>query len=144
MVGLLVTGHAQFATGIGSGLNLITGIAEHICLVDYGEEKNADELYVCINEALDKLKDCDGVLALTDLAGGLPFRTVAKCKAERLEQKIEILAGANLPMLIEAGMMMYAFDCPFELGEIILTAGKEHVVRYDCEVENDEAELSEE
>lgn len=133
MIGLLVTGHAHFATGIGSSLKLMTGIEEHVVLVDYEEDYSVDDLKEKINEALEQLSDCDGVLILSDLAGGLPYRCAVQCRQKRPNQNIEIVAGTNFPMLIEAGMMMAAYECPLELCEIVMAAGKDYIVRFTPE-----------
>ena len=102
MVGLLITGHGHFATGLGSSLRLITGNTENIEYVDFEADHSTETLAHNLNQAFDKLKDCDGVLVLSDLAGGSPFKTAVECKFARPEQKIEVIAGSNLPMLIEA------------------------------------------
>lgn len=78
MVGLLITGHGHFATGLGSSLRLITGNTENIVYVDFEENHSTDTLTENLNKALDELKDCDGVLVLSDLAGGSPFKSVAE------------------------------------------------------------------
>ena len=102
MVGLLITGHGHFATGLGSSLRLITGNTENIEYVDFEADHSTETLAHNLNQAFDKLKNCDGVLVLSDLAGGSPFKTAVECKFARPEQAIEVIAGSNLPMLIEA------------------------------------------
>ena len=112
MVGILVTGHGHFATGLGSSLKLITGITENVALVDFEADHSTETLTENISKAMDELKNCEGILVLSDLAGGSPFKCAVECKFARPDQKIEVIAGTNLPMLVEGGMMMGAFDCP--------------------------------
>ena len=71
MVGLLITGHGHFATGLGSSLRLITGNTENIEYVDFEADHSTETLAHNLNQAFDKLKDCDGVLVLA-LAGCFP------------------------------------------------------------------------
>lgn len=78
MVGLLITGHGHFATGLGSSLRLITGNTENIEYVDFEADHSTETLAHNLNQAFDKLKDCDGVLVLSDLAGGSPFKTAGR------------------------------------------------------------------
>ena len=125
MVGLLITGHGHFATGLGSSLRLITGNTENIVYVDFEENHSTDTLTENLNKALDELKDCDGVLVLSDLAGGSPFKSAVECKVARPDQAIEVLAGSNLPMLIEGSMAMAAFDSPLDLAQSQI--GRAHV-----------------
>ena len=101
MVGILLTGHGHFATGLASSLQLITGITENVALVDFEADHSTETLKANLHNAIDSLKDCDGILVLSDLAGGSPFNNASLCKAERPDQKIEVLAGSNLPMIIE-------------------------------------------
>ena len=140
MVGILVTGHGHFATGLGSSLRLITGITENVALVDFEADHSTDTLTENINKAMDELKDCEGILVLSDLAGGSPFKCAVECKFARPEQKIEVIAGTNLPMLVEGGMMMAAFDDPLEMSEALIPTGKDYIVRFELEKHEDNAE----
>lgn len=140
MVGLLITGHGHFATGLGSSLKLITGNTENIVYVDFEENHSTDTLTENLNKALDELKDCDGVLVLSDLAGGSPFKSAVECKVARPDQAIEVLAGSNLPMLIEGSMAMAAFDSPLDLAQSLIETGKDYIVRFELTAHEDNAE----
>ena len=140
MVGLLITGHGHFATGLGSSLKLITGNTENIVYVDFEADHSTDTLTENINKGLDELKDCDGVLVLSDLAGGSPFKSAVECKVARPDQAIEVLAGSNLPMLIEGSMAMAAFDSPLDMAQSLIETGKEYIVRFELTANEDNAE----
>ncbi len=133
MVGLILTGHGHFATGLGSSLKLITGVTEHIQYVDFEESHSTEDLKANLNRALDELQDCEGALVLSDLAGGSPFKCAVECKFARPGQKIEVVAGTNLPMLVEGSMMMGAFDEPLDLADALLATGKEYMIRFELE-----------
>ena len=140
MVGLLITGHGHFATGLGSSLKLITGNTENIVYVDFEADHSTDTLTENINKGLDELQDCDGVLVLSDLAGGSPFKSAVECKVARPDQAIEVLAGSNLPMLIEGSMAMAAFDSPLDMAQSLIETGKEYIVRFELTAHEDNAE----
>ena len=140
MVGLLITGHGHFATGLGSSLKLITGNTENIVYVDFEADHSTDTLTENINKGLGELKDCDGVLVLSDLAGGSPFKSAVECKVARPDQAIEVLAGSNLPMLIEGSMAMAAFDSPLDMAQSLIETGKEYIVRFELTAHEDNAE----
>lgn len=140
MVGLLVTGHGHFATGLGSSLKLITGVTENVALVDFEENHTIEDLKANLNKAFDSLKGCDGVLVLSDLAGGSPFKTAVECKYERADQAIEVIAGSSLPMLIEGGMMMSVFDAPLDMAGSLIQTGQESIVRFELEEHHDDEE----
>ena len=140
MEGLLVTGHGHFATGMGSALQLIAGAAENLAFVDFEADHSTQVLADNLNKALDSLKGCDGVLVLSDLAGGSPFKTAVECKFARPDQNIEVVAGTNLSMLVEGFVMMGAHTSPLELAEALIPAGKNYIVRFELETHEDNAE----
>ena len=51
-------------------------------------------------------------MVLSDLPGGSPFKTAVECKYARPEQKIEVIAGTNLPMIVTAVTMLDMEDDP--------------------------------
>lgn len=140
MIGLLITGHGHFATGLSTSLQLITGINDHIAYVDFEADHSTETLTENLNKALDTLKDCDGVLVLSDLAGGSPFKAAVECKFARPDQKIEVIAGSSLPMLITAATMIEMYDNPLDMAEEVMNTGKEYIVRYEMEEHVDDAE----
>lgn len=139
MVGLLITGHGQFATGLKSSLELITGITEHIRYVDFPGD-STETLIAEQNKALDELKDCNGVLVLSDLVGGSPFKCAVECKYARPDQKIEVLAGTNLSMMIEGASSIDIYDDPALLADVLINSGKEFIVRFELEEHSDDNE----
>lgn len=140
MVGLLITGHGHFATGLGSSLKLVTGNTENIAYVDFEEEHSTELLTENLNKAFDELRGCDGVLVLADLAGGSPYKCAVECKYARAGEKIEVVAGANLPMLVEGSMSMDSFSSPLDMAEELIAVGKEYMVRFELEKREEEEE----
>lgn len=50
---------------------------------------------------MEALSGLEGILILTDIAGGSPFNVSLKLKLTRTEA-IEVIGGTNLPVLLEA------------------------------------------
>lgn len=140
MVGLLVTGHGHFATGLGSALQLIAGTPQNVAYVDFEADHSTETLAANLNNAFDQLKDCDGVLVLSDLPGGSPFKTAVECQVARPEQTIEVVAGTNLPMLVEGFVMMGAFTSPLDMAEALMNSGKTSIVRFELTERQEETE----
>ena len=142
MLGLLVTGHGHFATGLNSSLELIAGAQANVALVDFEADHSIEVLKDNLNKALDSLKEYDGVLVLSDLPGGSPFKTAVECKFERPDQAIEVIAGTNLPLLIASSTMTAVFDNPLDLAEAMMPEGKDSIIRFELaarvEEESDE------
>ena len=137
MVGLLVTGHGHFATGLGAALQLIAGTADNLAFVDFEADHSTETLTDNLNKALDDLKSCDGVLVLSDLAGGSPFKSAVECKFARPDQSIEVVAGTNLSMLVEGFVMMGAYTSPLDMCEALIPAGRNSIVRFELEEHKD-------
>lgn len=140
MVGLLVTGHGHFATGLGSALQLIAGNAENLAFVDFEADHSTEILTENLNKALDEMKTCDGVLVLADLAGGSPFKAAVECKVARPEQSIEVVAGTNLSMLVEGFVGMSAYNNPLDMANALIPAGKNYIVRFEQKDHEDNEE----
>ena len=129
MIGLLVTGHANFGTGITSSVNLIAGEQEAYKAVDFLPTYSTEDLIREITKALEDLKDCEGVIIFTDLMGGTPFNVSAQLGHGK--ENIRIVAGTNLPMLVEIVMSRKFMDNLDELVESVLETGKEQVTKYE-------------
>lgn len=129
MIGLLVTGHANFSSGITSSVNLIAGEQEAYRYVDFLPTYGIDELKAELEKALDELKDCEKIIIFTDLQGGTPFNVSAQIAHGK--DNIRIIAGTNLPMLVEIVMTRKFEDDVDALVETSLETGKEQVVKYE-------------
>lgn len=142
MLGLLVTGHGHFATGLNSSLELIAGKQPNVALVDFEADHSVETLKENLANALDSLKECDGVLVLSDLPGGSPFKTAVELKYERLDQPIEVISGTNLPLLVASATMTSVFTSPLDLAEAMIPEGKDSIIRFELApiVQEDEDE----
>ncbi len=140
MIGLLITGHGHFATGLGSSLKLIAGESDKIVMVDFEENHSTATLKANLHSGLDRLTDCDGVVILSDLPGGSPFNNAVECCYERQNQKIEVIAGSNLPMIVEGFTMIEDFDEPKDLAMELLNSGKDSIVIFELEEHQDDAD----
>ena len=140
MLGLLVTGHGHFATGLGSSLELIAGAQANVALVNFEADHSIETLKENLNKALDSLKEYDGVLVLSDLPGGSPFKTAVECKFERPDQAIEVIAGTNLPLLIASSTMTAVFESPLDLAEAMIPEGKDSIFRFELVARAEESD----
>lgn len=117
MIGLVVTGHGHFADGIHTSAQMIAGENDYVRYINFEEGMTPEQLAEKFNAAFDEFKSCDGVVVLSDLPGGSPFKTAVECKYARPEQKIEVIAGTNLPMIVTAVTMLDMEDDPRSLAD---------------------------
>ena len=98
MIGIVVTGHGHFASGLTSSVELIGGKPEHYHAVDFVQEDSTDDLEKKLEAAFASLKDCtDGILVFTDLVGGSPFKVSVELAMKLQEQyKIVVLSMMDL------------------------------------------------
>ena len=101
MVGILIAGHGGFPSGVLSAVNLVAGNPGNVTAVDFVEGMSTDELKARMLAALDGMEQ-EEILVLTDLAGGTPFRTAAEIKAVYTGKRMRVVAGANMPAVVEA------------------------------------------
>lgn len=106
MIGLIVTGHGTFASGLYSAVKLLAGKPEHFEVVDYVQEDTTDDLSDKLKEKVNLLRDCtDGIVVFADIANGAPFRESMEL-ADDLKGicRIEVIGGVNLGMVMETNI----------------------------------------
>lgn len=121
MVGIIITGHGQFATGLLSSLQLIAGDFANVTAVDFAVNNSTEDLSGKLTKAVRDFTNCDQVMFFTDLAGGTPFRCCVLMGQDGIESKV--ISGANLPMLLEIIFARDSRDLEV-LKNIALEAGK--------------------
>ncbi len=131
MIGLVVTGHGHFADGMHTSAKMIAGDSEYIKYVNFEEDMSTEDLAVKLNAAYAELSGCDGIVVLSDLPGGSPFKTAVECKYAHPELNIEVLAGTNLPMIVTAVTMINFETDPLALAEELIFEAKDGIVRFE-------------
>ena len=128
MIGLIVTGHGNFASGISTSVNLIVGKQMYYESVDFLIDYSIEDLERELTKAMDNLKDCDGIIVMSDLGGGSPFKTSAMIG--RNYKDVRVIGGCNLPMLLETIMERRLENDLDALAEVAVNAGKAQVVSF--------------
>lgn len=104
MIGIIITGHGKFASGINTALNLIVGEQKNVVSVDFTENQGSQDLKKELEKRIQEM-EVEGILILSDLAGGTPFNQSVFLSNENRDKNILVMAGTNLPMLLEIVMM---------------------------------------
>ena len=137
MIGLIISGHGNFASGLRTSLKLIAGEPCNIEYVDFEEKDSIDDLRKIYYASLENLNNCDSILALSDLAGGSPFKTLVEVKTQ-IEKPLEVIGGTNLPMLLEISMTKDIIDDLQSLSQSAIEVGKSGVVKFEFIVHEEE------
>jgi N-acetylgalactosamine PTS system EIIA component len=120
MNGLIVSGHGTFASGLQSAVKLIAGDQPNVEFVDFLESDSVADLKTRLKAAMNKLKDCEGILFLCDLAGGSPFKTAVLISAEHPNSVV--IGGTNLVMVVDAAVSKDSFSIK-ELKDAAIQSG---------------------
>lgn len=129
MIGLVVSGHGNFATGMESSMTLIGGKPNDFVALDFVEGATTEDLEAAMREAIETLnKTCDAIIFATDLAGGSPFKSA--CIVASDYQDVHVLGGVNLPLLLELNMMRQFENDAVALADQVIQTGKDQILRF--------------
>lgn len=126
MVGIIIASHGEFANGILQSGEMIFGKQENVKAVTLMPSEGPDDVKAKMKEAIASFDNQDEVLFLVDLWGGTPFNQ-ANSLFEEHKDKWAIVAGMNLPMLIEAFASRFSMNTAHEIAANILSPAKEGV-----------------
>jgi len=102
MIGVVVVTHGQLATELVNAAETIVGDLPSCFAVSIGWHEDVQDAREAIGSAIAKVRQPGGVLLMTDMFGGTP----SNLGITFLEKdKVEIVTGVNLPMLIKAASM---------------------------------------
>ncbi|PQF24657.1 MULTISPECIES: PTS sugar transporter subunit IIA [Enterococcus] len=104
MIGILVTGHGEFPSGISSTVKMFFEDTTGYRYVDFKEGMNLMAYQDMVIEQIRELKkENSAVLIITDLFGGTPFNQAMMVAQE--ENYVDVITGLCLPVLMEAMML---------------------------------------
>ncbi|WP_044565722.1 PTS sugar transporter subunit IIA domain-containing protein [Anaerococcus provencensis] len=99
MIGLILTGHGQYASGLKSGLNLVVGDLDNVRAIDF-EGDRVDAYKVKLKEIISEmLEKYDSLAIATDIAGGTPYNTAVTLTNE--DQRVMVFSGLNFQLAYE-------------------------------------------
>ncbi|MBG0964280.1 PTS mannose transporter subunit IIAB [Bacillus anthracis] len=126
MVGIILASHGEFAEGILQSGAMIFGEQENVKSVTLMPSEGPADLRTKMEAAVASFDNQDEVLFLVDLWGGTPFNQ-ANGMYEEHKDKWAIVAGMNLPMVIEAYASRFSMTSAQEIAAHIVKTAKEGV-----------------
>lgn len=102
MIGVIVTGHGSFATGLESNVKMLAGAEASLISVPFPDGMPPEELSEKLSDALARYQDCPYTLVLADLAGGTPFNRASELSVGR--ENVRVISGVNSSMLMDLCM----------------------------------------
>jgi mannose PTS system EIIA component len=107
MIGVVVVTHGQLATELVNAAEMIVGDLPQFAAVSIGWHDDVNDARDDIAQAIERVRTDAGVLLLTDMFGGTP----SNLGMTFLEKdKLEVITGVNLPMLIKMASLRGSHD----------------------------------
>ena len=126
MVGIILASHGEFANGILQSGSMIFGEQQNVAAVTLMPSEGPDDVRAKMEAAIATFENQDEVLFLVDLWGGTPFNQ-ANNLLEAHKDKWAIVAGMNLPMVIEAYSSSFSMNTAHEIAAHIIATAKDGV-----------------
>ena len=106
-LGVVVITHGQLATELVNAAEMIVGDLPRFTAVSIGWHDDVNDARDEIAQAIERVDGDAGVLVLTDMFGGTPSNLgMTFLETER----IEVITGVNLPMLIKLASLRRSSD----------------------------------
>ncbi|MDU4133296.1 MAG: PTS sugar transporter subunit IIA, partial [Clostridium perfringens] len=121
----LVATHGEMAKGLFDAIDMICGTQEKFSIVSLKRGQDAESFGEELGEKINELNSDEGVVVLVDLLGATPMNQSALNLYK--SDKVEVITGVNLPMVVTATMERDYFSDIKELVEKIKNDGKDSV-----------------
>ena len=125
MVGIILATHGEFAEGILQSGTMIFGEQENVKAVTLHPSDSPENLKERMLAAIATFDNQNEVLFLVDLWGGTPFNQANTLCGEH--PNWAIVAGLNLPMLIEAYSSRLSMDSAKQVAAAIIESAQEGI-----------------
>ncbi|HEY1843821.1 MAG TPA: PTS galactosamine/N-acetylgalactosamine transporter subunit IIA [Buttiauxella sp.] len=99
MLSIILSGHGGFASGLEQAMKQILGEQPQVIAIDFPESSTTALLTRQFEEAIARLDETEGLIFLTDLLGGTPFRVASTLAMQKPGR--EVVTGINLQLLLE-------------------------------------------
>ena len=98
MIGMVLVTHGALAEEFRAALEHVVGAQKNLATICIGPDDDMEKRREDIVDAIVKVDKGDGVALLTDMFGGTPSNLAISLLEK---DKVEVVAGINLPMLIK-------------------------------------------
>jgi len=124
-IAIVIGTHGWAAEQLLKTAEMLLGEQENVGWIDFVPGENAETLIEKYTAQLEKLDTQQGVLFLVDTWGGSPFNAASRIVVDK--EHYEVIAGVNIPMLVET--LMARDDNPQfdELVALAVETGREGV-----------------
>lgn len=123
MIGIVVVTHGRLADELVAATEHVVGPLDACSAISIGADDDMEKRRDDIRTAVEEADQGEGVVILTDMFGGTPSNLAISLLDKG---RIEVIAGANLPMLIKLAEARTRLTVP-ELADSASEAGKRYI-----------------
>ena len=124
-IAIVIGTHGWAAEQLLKTAEMLLGEQENVGWIDFVPGEHAETLIEKYNAQLAKLDTSKGVLFLVDTWGGSPFNAASRIVVDK--EHYEVVAGVNIPMLVETFMARDDNPSFDELVALAVETGREGV-----------------
>ncbi|MGG5342011.1 PTS sugar transporter subunit IIA [Enterococcus sp. AZ192] len=149
MLGIVIATHGALSTGLKDAAEVIMGATENIATVSLNQGEDIQKLGEKIKQAIQLVDQGNGVVVFVDLVSASPYNqallTIRELEKE-MQEKVYIVSGANLPMLLET-INHQLLETPIEqIPETVIAQGENglgiwHVSMIETKADDDDDEF---
>lgn len=120
---IIVTSHGDLCEGILDSYEMLAGKNENIIAIPL-RENDTGEFENKITELVKSIDD--DILVLCDIYGGTPYNVSYYLYLEQ-SNRLRVVSGLNLPMLLETGLSLNNCTSLGEIVNVAIDAGKDSI-----------------
>jgi PTS system mannose-specific IIA component len=124
MVGVVLATHGRLAEELLRAAEQICGPVENCRALTLSATSALEDARQALAGAIEEVEQGDGVLVLTDMFGGTPSNLALTF----LDEHVEVVTGANLPMLMKLTTARAPGVPVVELARVITAHGQKNIV----------------
>ncbi|MBE0461070.1 MAG: hypothetical protein IBX60_05500 [Candidatus Aminicenantes bacterium] len=123
MIGGIIISHGKLAEELLNAMTIILGEVVNMEAISIGWYDDVEESKKKISKSLKRVDQKNGVLIFTDMFGGTPSNLSFSFLKDN---QIEIITGANLPMLIKFASLQRSNNLQ-EVAKKVVEQGKKNI-----------------
>ncbi len=124
MIGIVLVAHEQIAGEMLRAVEHVVGPQALTETLSIGADADVDACKERLQKLIGRCDAGEGVLLLSDMFGGTPCNLALSCLEEN---RVEVLSGLNLPMLVKAATLRKTLSDIHELARQVQVAGRHHI-----------------
>ncbi len=139
MTDVVLIAHGKLAQEMKNSAEMIFGNLDHFHALEFLIGEGLETVVQKIDSIVSEL-NTDSILMITDIFSGTPYNASCSFALSHPNQKIQILSGMSLPIVLEVASMIGSNNVE-DIVKHILEVGKDTIRTFDLTAIEEEEEL---